>query len=36
MGTFLASDHTGPVALEGVRQIDDADLWAGTCSRSGS
>jgi starch phosphorylase len=29
LGTFLASDHTGPIPLEGVRQIDDADLWAG-------
>jgi starch phosphorylase len=29
MGTFLASDHTGPSELAGVSQIDDADLWAG-------
>ena len=29
LGTFLASDHTGPSELEGVSQIDDADLWAG-------
>jgi starch phosphorylase len=29
LGTFLASDHTGPSELERVSQIDDADLWAG-------
>jgi glycogen phosphorylase len=29
LGTFLASDHTGPSELERVGQIDDADLWAG-------
>ncbi|HEY7848125.1 MAG TPA: alpha-glucan family phosphorylase [Candidatus Limnocylindria bacterium] len=29
LGTFLASDHAGPTALDGVRQLDDADLWAG-------